>query len=35
MVKAILICLLLTSCAPQCFQFNTGRNCPVIDFERV
>lgn len=33
MIRALIVCLLLTGCHPMCFQFDTNRNCPVIDFE--
>ncbi len=35
MTRLILACLLLSGCSPACFQFDIGRNCPMIDLDRV
>ena len=34
-MRSLLLALILTGCAPSCFQFNTNRNCPVIDPARA
>lgn len=34
-LRAFVLILLLSGCRPACFQFDTNRNCAVIDFGRA